>query len=193
MSKFLRPLLVGAIVGFAVAFLLTFLYGPHADEPKYYGAGAGLIAVYLMANLAGNRAGKAASAGQKTEVLETPPPAGRARLYLYREGFVAKLAGLNVSLDGRMVAQLKSPQFTCITLAPGPHTLSAAFGGLAGPQNRTAELSFNVPENGAAAVRMTMKMGVARNAIDLALRPDVEAVKIALAGMAMTEPEVAEI
>lgn len=193
MSKFLRPLLVGFVVGFVVAFALSFLYGPNSNTPRLYGAGAGLIAAYLMANLAGNRAGKAASSAQKTEALETPPPVGRARLYLYREGFVAKLAGLNVSVDGQVVAQLKSPQFTCVTLAPGSHIVSAAFGGLAGPQNKAAELQLDIPEGGAAAVRMTMKMGVARNAIDLALQPDVGATKITLAGMAMVQPEVTEV
>jgi hypothetical protein len=189
----LTPLIVGAVVAALVAFLLGFLYGPHSGTPLFYGVGAGLLAAYLGANLAGNRANRPASAQQKTQALEAPPPEGKARLYLYREGFVAKLAGLNIAVDGQVVAQLKSPQFTCITVRPGRHALTAAFGGLAGPQNTAAKLTIDLAEGGEAAVLMTVKMGLARNAIDMIAQPNVPGVKLSLASMAMAQPEAAEV
>jgi hypothetical protein len=193
LSKYIKPILTGLVVGFVVAFLLTFLYGPRSNAPWYYGAGAGLLGAYLAANLAGNRARPGASGQQKTEALEGGPRPGMARLFLYREGFVAKLAGLNVAVDGQVVGQLKSPQFTCVSLSPGRHVLTAAFGGLAGPQNRAAQLIVEAPPGGEVAVLMTVKMGVARNAVDMKWQSDVESVKLTLAGMAMCQPEVAEI
>jgi hypothetical protein len=193
LSKYIKPMLTGLIVGFLVAFLLTFLYGPRSNVPLYYGAGAGLLGAYLAANLAGNRARPAASGAQKTEALERPPAAGTTRLFLYREGFVAKLAGLNVAVDGQVVAQLKSPQFTSVALTPGRHVLTAAFGGLAGPQNRAAQLIIEAPAGGEVAVLMTVKMGVARNAVDMKWQADVQSVKLTLAGMAMCQPEVAAV
>jgi hypothetical protein len=193
LSKLLTPVLTGLGLGSAVAFALTFLYAPGSTTPMLYGAGAGLIGAYLAANLSGNRRQAAADPLEKFEALESEPPTGRARLFLYREGFVARLAGLNVSVDGQVVTQLKSPQFACITLAPGRHVLAAAFGGLAGPQNRAAQLIIEAEPNADAAVLMAVKLGVARNAVEMRWQADVDGVKRTLAGMDMRRAEVAEV
>jgi hypothetical protein len=193
LSKYLRPILTGLVTGFLVAFALSFLYGPGSTVPVFYGAGAGLIGAYLAANLAGNRRRPAASRAQKAAALGGSPPAGMARLYLYRDGFVARLAGLNVTIDGQVVAQLKSPQFTAIALSPGRHVLNAAFGGLAGPQSRVAQLIIEAPAGEDLAVLMAVKMGLVRHAVDMKWRADVDSVKRVLAGMTMVLPDVSEV
>ena len=197
MSKYMRPILIGVVVGFVVSFGMGFLYGMIGDRassmPMIMGAVTGSITAYILANLSGIRARPAASSAQKTQALDEVPPAGKAFLYLYREGFVAKLAGLNVAVDGKEVVQLKSPRFTCVTVAPGSHTVSAAFGGLAGPQNNPARVTVEVPAGAAAALRMTMKMGALKNSIDIAPMADLNAVKNTLAGMVMTQLDVAEV
>ena len=45
---------------------------------------------------------------------------------------------MNIAVDGKAFAQLKSPQFTCIVVPAGAHIVTAGFGGLAGPQSQTA-------------------------------------------------------
>ena len=41
-----------------------------------------------------------ASDAEKQAALQMQPPPGKAVIYVYREGFVAKLAGLNLQVDG---------------------------------------------------------------------------------------------
>jgi len=192
MSKFIRPILIGLVVAFVVALLLRGLYGPASSAPVLYGVGSGVIAAYLLANLAGNRSVPTATSDQKARALVAQPPPDKALLYLYREGFVAKLAGLNVAVDGREVAQLKSPQFTCVTVAPGTHIVSAAFGGLAGPQNAPSQVTIDAPAGSVAALRLTMKMGAVRNAVDITPQADLPKAMLALARMAMIEAEVGD-
>jgi hypothetical protein len=192
MSNYVRALLIGMAVGFTVAFSLRFLYEPGSNMPLIDGVGAGLIAAYALANLAGNRAVAAATAEQKAQALGAQPPAGKALLYIYREGFVAKLAGLNVTVDGQVIAQLKSPQFTCMTLAPGSHIVSAAFGGLAGPQNVPAKLTIDTLADSVTALRITTNMGLARNGLEMTPKTDLGMAKQAMAKMVMVKAEVGE-
>jgi hypothetical protein len=198
MSKYMRPVLIGLVVGFVVAFGLGLLYGSigegASNTPWYTGAGAGVVTAYILSNLAGSRAGGAsATPDRKRQVLAAAPAAGKALLYLYREGFVAKLAGLNVSVDGREVVQLKSPRFTCVTVPAGSHTISAAFGGLAGVQSKPSDVTVDAPADGAIAVRITMKMGAVQGGIALTPQSDMAAVKLALAKMPMTPADVSEV
>jgi hypothetical protein len=197
MSKYMRAIFIGLAVGFLVAFGLGALYAAEgirgSSLPMLSGLGAGVMTAYLLANLAGNRAGPAATADQKAKALVAQPPAGKALLYLYREGFIAKLAGLNIAIDSRVVAQLKSPRFTCIALPPGQHSVTAGFGGLAGPQNKTAELTIDIPPGGTVALRMTMQLGVVQGSVAIVPQTDLVMVMRALAGMSMTLPDITEI
>jgi len=197
MSKYMRAVLIGVVVGFLVAFGLGALYAATgirgSNMPTLSGLGAFAITTYLLANLAGNRSGPSATADQRAKALAAQPPAGKALLYLYREGFVAKLAGMNVSIDGRVVAQLKSPRFTCITVAPGTHVVTAGFGGLAGPQNKTSELTVEIAPDSIAALRMTMQMGMLQGSVAIVQQTDLAPVLRVLAGMTMISPDIAEI
>ena len=87
------------------------------------------------------------------------------QLIVYREGFVGKAAGLDLSLDDRFVAQLKSPRFTAVSVAPGGHQLSMAFGGLAGKQNKPTLEGFIAAPGEVIAFRATMQMGMTKNRI----------------------------
>lgn len=197
MSKYVRAGIVGAIVGAVVAFLFAFLDAaagtPGSGDATLYGLLAAFFTTFIMANLAGNRSARSASSGEKDQALNALPPPDKALLYLYREGFVAKLVGLNVSVDGRGVAQLKSPRFTCVTVAPGMHTIVAAFGGAVGPQSRPAELTVEMPPGSVIALRMTMRMGALKGSVDIARNDDLPAVKRTLSGMSMVQPDLAEI
>lgn len=85
-------------------------------------------AVIVFRNLQTNRKVADATPEQRTEALRFAPAPGKATLYVFRNQFVGRAVGINVLIDGREVAQLKSPRFTRITLAPGPHRIAGYTG-----------------------------------------------------------------
>jgi len=196
-NKYIGPIVIGFVVAFVVAFAVSALFAAlHTSNdglPLYFGLFTGGFTAYILANLAGNRKVATADAGQQGQALAMTAPAGKALVYVYRQGFVGMAAGLNVSIDDKAVAQLTSPRFTMIAVAPGSHTLAAGFGGLAGPQNKVATEPFTAEPGGVYAFRLTLAMGMLQNSIQIAPMPDLGLVKSALAGMKMTLPELAEI
>ena len=115
MSKYVVAIVSGFVVAFVVSFefsaLMTAAGESHSNTPLVTGLIMGAFTAYIMANLAGNRKVATADPAAKAQALAFTPPAGKALIYLYREGFVGKAAGLNVAVDGKVVAQLKSPRF----------------------------------------------------------------------------------
>jgi len=197
MSKGVRAVVIGIVVAFALSFGLSLLYSaagkPDTMQAVLIGCVFGAITAYIFGNLAGNRSIPNASAAQRSEALARTPPAGRALLYLYRQGFVARLAGLNLSIDGRVVAQLKAPRFTLVAVPARQLTLTAAFGGLAGPQNKPSELVIDASAGGIVVVRITMAMGMLQGSIRMERQSDPVAARRALASMTMTPADVPEI
>ena len=169
MSKYIPSIIIGLVVGFAVSFGLAFFFSSLGARsgflPIMAGAFFGVFTAYIMANLVGTKRGKAATPEQKQAALEFRPDADKALLIVYREGFVGKAAGLDLSLDDRFVAQLKSPRFTAVSVAPGGHQLSMAFGGLAGKQNKPTLEGFIAAPGEVIAFRATMQMGMMKNRI----------------------------
>jgi hypothetical protein len=197
MSKTVQAVILGCVVALIAGVGFGFLLGLDGQNHTFMagmsGAGAGIFAAYIFGNLAGNRRIANASDAEKTTALSRQPPPGKALVFLDREGFVAKLAGLNITIDGKPVAQLKSPRFTCVVVPAGAHAISAKFGGLAGAQSLMGECSLDAPADGAAAVRMTTRMTMTRNGVDLQPQADMAAVRVSLAAMPMTPPDLAEI
>jgi hypothetical protein len=127
MSKYARAIVAGLLAAALMTFVMTFVF--EGATPYIYGIFTGVFVAYIFGNLAGNRKMATADSGEKDAALKLQPPLGKALLVVYREGFVAKLAGLNVAVDGKAFAQLTAPKFTVLALPPGAHTLSCAFGG----------------------------------------------------------------
>ena len=84
--------------------------------------------VIVFRNLQTNRKVAEATPQQRTEALSFAPAPGKAVLYIFRNQFVGRAVGLNVLIDGREVAQLKSPRFTRILLTPGAHRIAGYTG-----------------------------------------------------------------
>src|SRR5580658_10885946 len=127
MGNFLPRILIGAAVGLATYILMTSMEGQSLQA--IIAAVCGVIAsVYILTALAGNRKVAMASGADKATALELAPPPGKALLVVAREGFIAKLVGINLELDGAGFAQLKSPAFTLLEIAPGAHTLTCGVG-----------------------------------------------------------------
>ena len=90
----------------------------------------GLVAagVIIFRNLQTNRKVADATPQQRTEALTFAPVPGKAVHYVFRNQFVGRAVGINVLIDGREVAQLKSPRFTRILLTPGAHRIAGYTG-----------------------------------------------------------------
>lgn len=194
MSKYIPAIVVGFLVAVLVSGGLAFFFlSAGADAgylPMMVGAFLGIFTAYIMANLAGTKLGKAATPEQKQAVLDFRPQFhDQALLIVYREGFVGKAAGMDLSVDDRFVAQLKSPRFTAISVAPGGHQLSMAFGGLAGKQNKPTLEGFIAAPGDVIAFRATMQMGMMKNRIVVERIQSDDALIQRLKPMIMIAPE----
>ncbi len=194
MQKFLVPFVAGFVTAFVVNFLLssaTPLASEKGDNTGLFvGVAAGVVVAIIFYNLSGNRRTAAADAGARQRALAFLAEAGKAALYLVRTGFVGKMAGMNLAVDGREVAQLKSPRFTRVDIAPGSHTLRAWFGGGLADQTKASEFAFDCAAGDIVVIKLGMNMGVLQNPVQVE-RVRLEAVRGELARMQMTAPDVA--
>ena len=190
MQPYIRPILIGVAVAILLQIVFGFLLG-QGWIATFFAISAGVTTAYLLSNLAGNRKVAAASDAAKAEALKLQPPAGQSLLVVWREGFVAKLAGLNLAVDGRAFTQLTSPKFAAIAVSPGRHTLSGAFGGFAGAQSKAAAFDFDAAEGAVTAVRINAQMGMVQGAVKFTPEPDLTAVRVKLASMPMAAAEAA--
>lgn len=193
MNVTVKWVLIGVAVALGVGLLMGFVEGATGAEfgflSLFISAFFGVFTGYIGLNLSGNKKTATATDAQRAAALALNPSGGQALLVLFREGFVGSMAGLNVSLDGREVVQLKSPQFTVLNLSPGEHRLSAAFGGLAGAQNNPTEMTIDAAAGQVIAVRGAISMGMAKNTIKLELDPsDRDELRQRLAGIKMIIP-----
>ena len=191
MSKYARAIVAGFIAAAVMTFLMTFVF--EGVTPYLYGVFTGLFVAYIFGNLAGNRKLPIAAQAEKDAALALKAPPGKALLVVFREGFVAKLAGLNLAVDGREFAQLTAPKFTVLALPPGAHTLTCAFGGLAGPQSKAGTYAFEVAEGDVAAVGIGVRMGLVQGSMTFTPVADVEAARAKVSRMPMVKAEPAMI
>ncbi|HEY1426729.1 MAG TPA: hypothetical protein VGF50_08670 [Caulobacteraceae bacterium] len=186
MSKYLPRIAIGVVAGFVMYYLMSLISGPDLQSVLIGVFGAVAVAGILI-NLAGNRRLAVAGAAEKAAALALTPPAGKALLVVARRGYLAKLVGLNLSLDGQLFTQLKSPAFTILEVAPGAHTLATGFGDATGAQGRAATFPFEAAAGGVVAVVVTPSIGTFK----FAPQTDLDALRRALRGMPMVLPETA--
>lgn len=193
MSKYIPAIVVGLLValliGGGLAFLAAAVGADPGPIPGFLGAFLGVFVAYIMGNLAGNRRAKNATAEQKAAVLALRPEPGQALLIVFREGFVGSAAGLNLTVDGRFVAQLKSPRFTAVSVAPGGHSFTLGFGGLAAKQNRPDEEGFIAAPGQVVAYQAVMAMGALKNRVVVRRIEADEALVQRLKSIRMVAPE----
>ena len=191
MGKYTRAIVAGFVAAAVMTFLMSFVF--EGLTPYIYGTFTGAFFAYIFANLAGNRKVATVEGAEKDAALALKPPPGKALLVVYREGFVAKLAGLNIAVDGREFAQLTAPKFTTLALPPGAHTLTCGFGGLAGPQSKPGVYNFEVAADGVAAVGIGVAMGLVQGSMKFTPLAGVDAARAKVARMPMVKAEPAEI
>lgn len=84
--------------------------------------------VIVFRNLQTNRKVIDAADDVRAAALTFTPTADKATLYVLRTQFLGKAVGVNVLIDGREVAQIKSPRFTRVLLTPGAHEINGYTG-----------------------------------------------------------------
>lgn len=164
------------VVSGLFAFLATFA-GPRQGElmPSWIiGLSAGTVVGAMYLALAGNK--RVALADDAARAAALAPDAGETRLLVFRQGFVGKLQGIDILVDGAVRAQLKSPRFAVLALPPGDHVVETQMMG-----KRSAPLAVPVAAGETAAVQVHVSLGKARPE----RRPDVAAVRAALASVPM--------
>ncbi len=182
---------LAALAGLVVYFVLRSLLG---GEIMLIVALLALVAggVIVFRNLQTNRKVADATPEQRAEALAFAPVAGKAALYVFRNQFVGRAVGVNVLIDGRAVAQLKSPRFTRILLTPGAHRIAGYTGTNKAPApGEGVELIANAGEVYVAKCEVEPQMvGVTIKFTPLALeaaRADVQKIT------RMVVPDVAEV
>ena len=196
MQKALIPLIAGFAVAFAINFMMslaTSAAGEKDDNTGLFVAiAAGALTSLVVFNLSGNRRTAPADPTAKQRALAFAAEPGKAALYLMRTGFVGKMAGMNLALDGREVAQLKSPRFTRLDIAPGAHTLTASFGGGLSGQTKPSSLAFEAGAGDIVVIKLGLDMGLVRNGVRVE-RVALDGVRADLTNMAMTAPDVTSL
>jgi hypothetical protein len=197
MSKIAQALIIGFVVAFVVAgglsFLLVSLGQPPGRSPIVVGVSLGAITALIIASLGANRHTAAASADDRRAALERTPPAGKALVFLVRRGYLAKLVGMNFEVDGIAIAQLKSPQFTCVAVSAGPHNVTASFGGFAQSQSKPGGFALAAAPGAITIIEARMGFGLVQGAIVLTQQTDVAGAKARLASKPLVTPDVGEI
>lgn len=190
MGKYAKPIIVGFIVAFVFSGGLSFFVAAAGGDagmlPALIGGFFGVFTAYIMANLVGNQKNVAASDADKQAAVAFQPQPGKALLIVMREGFVGKAVGLNVTVDGKVVAQLKSPRFIAVPLDVGQHQMEVAFGGLAAAQNRADAERFGTGAGEVVVYAVKVSMGALKNSIILQRINASPELSAKLKGMTMT-------
>jgi hypothetical protein len=127
MIRYIVLVVIAAIIGLFLFGVLRSLFGDGLVNLLTLVILA-VVGVIIWRNLQLNRKVADAAPEQRTAALAFAADAGKAALYVYRNQFIGKAVGVNVDVDGRQAAQVKSPRFTRIALAPGAHRLELYLG-----------------------------------------------------------------
>ncbi len=192
MPKRLRAILVGILVAFVIGFGITFGLAAAGAEPlSSTWIIAGVIGSFVtmgMMNMAGNKPVAIADDKTRAAVLALKPPPGTGQVIVFREGFFGKANGVNLALDGRFFAQLKSPRFTAINVQPGEHKLSASLAGAMDAGSVPGQASFTLASGQSLAFRITLAMKMTTSNVTLEPVADTAAVAAKLARVKMVTP-----
>ncbi len=159
MSRNVRNGIIAFVVIFCSSALLTLL-GMDGIERTAGSMGIGALTYYFLQSRSGTAAETISTAAEQRAALAQTPPSGSSLLFVSRSGFVGRLVGVDVLLDNVRVAQLRSPRFTSLLIAPGAHTLTAV-NTAAGALNQSAPgtASFEALPGQILHFDLTMSLG----------------------------------
>jgi hypothetical protein len=123
MVKYIVFALIGAVIGIFLMNTLGSMFGDGVTTIVSLVILA-VVGLVIYRNLQTNRKVAEAPPGQRAHALAFAPEPSKAALYIFRNQWIGRAVGVNVLIDGRDVAQIKSPRFTRILLTPGSHRIS---------------------------------------------------------------------
>lgn len=195
MSKLLRNVVIAALVALGVGFVFGFLGAvTHSEDVGSTGqwlAGAlGVLTFFILHLRAGNRRAVPADADASARALAFTCPPDRALVYFIRTGFAGKAVGVDIGVDGKTVAQIKSPRFTCVALAPGLHELTAHIGAAGSALNPgSAKHSGTLLAGSVTLLHIGIQRGMLKS--QLVFEPwTLETAKARLGKISMVQPEM---
>jgi hypothetical protein len=118
------------IMGFGVALLSSYLEArgerpiPQSTRFLMIVGMSGVVASIVGVRSA-NRGVARAAATEEAEAKRCAPAADRATVYVFRDAYVGKVAGLDVLLNGAAIGQTRGKTFYRLQLAPGEHLLTS--------------------------------------------------------------------
>jgi hypothetical protein len=190
-----------ALIGLGVSFTTAFAFfslesiggsSTRSSPSLTLPVALGVLTFVALQMLSGNRKETRVEGSTRQAALNASAPPGQALLFIYREGFVGKAVGWNVTLDGATLAQLKSPRFTCTAIRPGRHTLAVNLGlkGFAGTQNTPSLTSVEAQAGEVLVYAVRSKMGALKTTLYFAKEPDPRATLQRLANIPMVASEL---
>ncbi len=180
-------LVVSVIVGLYLGLSLTELSSSIAIP--IFILIAVLFVAFILWNLKGTKKVVAVDNAVKQKALLMQASADETLIYVYRQGFVGKLAGMNVSIDDVPLVQLKGGCFSCVSVPPGTHVISGTMVGGAGAQSKGFRVSVQSKQGEVIACRLSLQMGMIKGGIHAEQVADLSQVKQALSGMKMVAPQ----
>ncbi len=144
----------------------------------------GGIVIFCFWALSSNKSGAKADPAALADARAMHAPAGKARIYISRRGFVAALQGMDVTLDATAKGQIKSGQMLMADVAPGTHHIHVATA--KAKLARPAELEIDVGAGGVVVIDAMIEMGALKGGVKLTrldaakAREDVHATKLIL-------------
>jgi hypothetical protein len=182
--------LIGAVVGLVLLNVLRQFVGDGPVAILWIVIVITVIVV-VVRNLATNRRVPDAAPEARAQALTFASEPGKAALYVLRTQFVGKAVGVNVVIDGREVAQIKSPRFTRVLLTPGAHRLS----GYTGTSKKPGD-DVGVALNAGAGEIILMKCAVEPQMIGTIVKFTplaLDQARVDFQRTRMVQPDVAEI
>jgi len=181
-SRTIKFVLIVSLVSGVVSFLLTALTAGSATRtsPTFVSVVFGMVAGIAYLLLTGNRKVPVADeATRRRALVELTPTDGSARLLLVRQVSVGVMVGVDVTVDGTLATQLKSPRFAIVPITPGTHEIVAVAQG-----RSTKPLAIDVAAGEIAVVRLSAGLG----GIKLTREADSPQLRTALEKVPMVGP-----
>lgn len=195
MNKLLRNLLIAAGVAVAVGFVFGFLgvvlhSGEVGSSGQFLAGTLGILTFFILHLRAGNRRAAPADAEARARALSFTCPPDQALVYFVRTGFAGKAVGVDIAIDGKTVAQIKSPRFTCVAVLPGTHELRAHLGGGGSALSPgEARLSSALPAGSITLLHIGIERGLVKS--KLVFEPwTLDLAKAKLGNIGMVLPEM---
>ena len=148
--------------------------------------------VIIVRNLGTNRKVADAAPEARTQALAFTPDNAHAALYILRTQFLGKAVGVNVEIDAKPVAQLKSPRFTRILLTPGAHRIDGYTGPASGRKPATGDIGLNAAAGEVIVLECAIEPGMIGTTTKFK-RVELGSVRARMAKTRMVAPDVASV